>query len=845
MHTMKFEMRMVWRETRPALRRFLFLVAVIALGVGALTGLRGFTYGLRRSIFGSARDLIASDLAVRMNSVPSRQEIAVLESLARRGAALTRTTETLSMVSSAKSASPTLCDIRAVDPSAYPFYGKVELTPPVPLREALADDSAVASQDFFIKTATAPGETVQIGSGQFRLTAVLKSEPDRIGVGIDLGPRILITRVGLERSGLIQFGSRASESFLYRLPADGLSLDDARNIINSGIKRRIRVTDYRNPNPSITEALERTSNFLSLVGLLSILVGGLGVSTTIHTYLQQKLDTIAVLKCIGGRSRQIIRIYLFQGLALGIAGSMVGIGLGYALQLFIPRLLRNLVYIPSNVELAPGAVIQGFTIGVWITLLFLLAPLLAVRKVKPASVFLRDMPKSQYSSLGRLRRDPAPLICSVLLVLGTGLTAGWLAHSIRWGFVFLLCLLGAVAVLSLCSMTLLRLVKLVPRVPSMAFQQGLRNIYRPGNHVTSVLMALGLGVAFILTIYFIQTCLVSQIVKSAPSGFPNIFLLGVNGTDKPALSAFLEGQREIKAHALVPAISSHLTSVDGRTADEQVLTSRSRRYFQMEFTLSWSETVPPDTRIIEGTWWHPPYASPMISVGENAAQNLSIHLGSVLEFDVAGKTVRGRVVNIRDVEFSRPGTSNQFIFSPGALDGLPTSYIGTVRIDPARTAQFQAALFRQFPNITSIDVGQVLTRVQDLLDKISGVIRFIALFSMAAGVMVLAASIASTRYQRMREVALLKTLGATRSQVAGIQAAEFLIVGLAAGLIGSILASVAAHYLLGKLLKSQFEFQWLPFLTATAGTALLAIATGWVVNRGVLNHKPLEILRQN
>ena len=303
---MRFEIRMAWSETRPVLRRFLFLIVVIALGVGALTGLKGFTYALKRSIFGSARDLIASDLAVRMNSLPTRQEVTVLESLSNRGAVLTRTTETLSMVSSAKASNPILCDIRAVDPSLYPFYGKVELTPSIPLREALADDQAVASQDFFTRSGLAPGEKVQIGSGQFHLSAVLKSEPDRMSIGMDLGPRILITRTALERSGLIQFGSRASESFLYRLPARGLDLDEAREIIRSGMKRRVRIADYRNPNPSVTEGLERTSNFLSLVGLLSILVGGLGVSTTIQTYLQQKLETIAILKCVGGRSPEII-----------------------------------------------------------------------------------------------------------------------------------------------------------------------------------------------------------------------------------------------------------------------------------------------------------------------------------------------------------------------------------------------------------------------------------------------------------------------------------------------------------------------------------------------------------
>jgi putative ABC transport system permease protein len=233
------------------------------------------------------------------------------------------------------------------------------------------------------------------------------------------------------------------------------------------------------------------------------------------------------------------------------------------------------------------------------------------------------------------------------------------------------------------------------------------------------------------------------------------------------------------------------------------------------------------------------------SLGENAAQRLKIRIGSVLDFDVNGVIVRGKVFNIRDAEFSRPGTSNQFIFSPGSLKGLPTSYVGTVRIAPSRVAEFQSSLFKKFPNITSIDVGQVLTRVQDLLDKVSTVIRFVAIFAIISGIIILAASVVSTRYQRIREVALLKTLGATRSQISRIQAAEFLIIGSAAGLIGGVLAAIAAHYLLGNLLRTEFDFKWIPLLACTAATAALSIATGWLASRGVLNHKPLEILREN
>ena len=236
-----------------------------------------------------------------------------------------------------------------------------------------------------------------------------------------------------------------------------------------------------------------------------------------------------------------------------------------------------------------------------------------------------------------------------------------------------------------------------------------------------------------------------------------------------------------------------------------------------EFTLTWSESIPPDTRIVEGRWWKPPFPVSMISVGEEAARQFKIRIGSILEFDASGRTVRGKVANVRSIEFSRPGISNQFIFSPGSLSDVPVSYIGTVRMDPSRVADFQSALFKQYPGITSIDVGQVLVRIQELLDKISAVIHFVAVFAIISGIIILASSVVSTRHQRMKEAILFKTLGATRRQVLGIQAAEFLILGSAAGLVGGTLAAITAYFLLGKLLDTEFAFQWIPLLTGDRG----------------------------
>lgn len=520
------------------LKKLVFMVSAIALGVGALTGIKGFSLALNQSMLRSARELIASDFAVRMSSTPSEEELNTVESMEQRGAQVTRTTETMSMASPAGASKPILCSVKAVDPGKYPFYGTVQLDPSIPLSQALTDDSAVVAEDFLIRTGISQSDDIQVGDSRFHIAAILKEEPDRLASGIELGPRILITRTGLERAGLIQFGSRASESFLFKLPTQGLSLREATGMIQRGFRQRARIVDFRNPNPSITRGLERMTNYLSLIGLLALLVGGLGVATTIHAYLQQKLDSIAIIKCLGGRAFQILRIYLIQGVLLGILGSLIGVVLGYVVQLFFPQLLVGLLNIPTQLEIAPSAAVQGFLIGLLTTMLFLLPPLLAIGKVRPARVFLREMPETRYNIFNRLRSNALPLVLLLVLLTGVGLLASWLAESFVRGFVFIGGLAGAILVLALGAKLLLIGLKRIPRPSSLAIRHGLSNLHRPGNHVTSILVAMGIGVAFVLAVYFIQTSLLAQIVQSAPTDFPNLFLDGHYGKGQGTSSVF-------------------------------------------------------------------------------------------------------------------------------------------------------------------------------------------------------------------------------------------------------------------------------------------------------------------
>jgi putative ABC transport system permease protein len=456
------------------------------------------------------------------------------------------------------------------------------------------------------------------------------------------------------------------------------------------------------------------------------------------------------------------------------------------------------------------------------------------------------MPETYYTTLQRLRHDPLPALSSVVLLAGIGLLASWAAASWRRGWVFVAALAAAILLLALAAKLLLAVVRRVPRPRSLALRHGLKNLSRPGAHTASVMVALGLGVGFVLTVYFIQTSLLPQIMQSAPADFPNVFLLGVTERDRDPLWEFLSREAGVvEAGSPIPAIPARLLRIDGKTSDELGLEPGERRFFQLEFILSWSESLPPDTRITEGSWWEPRREGPQVSVGQGAARALSLKVGSRLEFDSAGKIIRGRVANIRESEFARPGSSNQFLFSPGALDGLPASYVGAIRVAQPQVADLQRGLFARFPNVTSIDLGNILARVQAFLNRVSSIIRFISLFAIASGIVLLASSVASTRYQRIREAVLLKTLGATRAQVARIQAAEFLIVGLMAGILGGLIAAAAAHILLGTLLDTEFRFRWAPLAAGMVATAVLAIATGWVASRGVLKHRPLEILREN
>ncbi|HEX9636103.1 MAG TPA: FtsX-like permease family protein, partial [Acidobacteriota bacterium] len=687
------------------------------------------------------------------------------------------------------------------------------------------------------------GDRIRLGSAEFRIAGVVRREPDRL-TSFELGPRLLLSHAALERAGLIRFGSRATWSYLARVP-DLAAKEALRSELKDIFGARGRVLDTSEANPQVARALRRTTTFLGLVSLIALAVGGLGVASSIHTHLQQKIDTIAILKSLGARSGQILRLYLSQSLLIGLCGSLLGVALGYLVQALFPRLLSGLVELPTQVVWAPDLAAAGLGLGLLTALAFSLPPLMMVRRVRPALVFRRHMAEQRPRLRLRLWRMLPGALAAAAPMLALGGIASTLSGSLAQGLGFVAALAVALLVLGLAARLLLLGLRRLPRLRWPAWRSGIANLGRPGSQTASVIVSLGIGVTLVLTAYLLQSSLLDQVRSNEPRGAPNVFLINVTASEQPELWKLLRRQSGIRELLdPIPAVSARLTHVDGRPSSSLRDRARSPRFYRTTFVLTWRAQPPRGTEIAKGRWWDAAGARPgLVSVGDWAAENLDARVGMRLTFDVLGTPVEAVVASVRRTENLGPGTNNQFIFSPGSLDGLPTSYYGALRMERGAVAELQRAVFERFPAVTVIDGVEVLDAVQGILDRVGSVVRWVAGCVILAGVILLASSVAASRVARVREIVMLKALGATRAQVRRIQAAEFALIGLVAGAAAALLASLLSGYLLGELLELRYDLELAPLAAAIGLTVLLAILTGWLSIHRMLRSRPLEVLR--
>ena len=828
---------MAWRETRGAGRHFIYFVACVTVGVAAIVAVGSFARNLEATVGRSARSLMGGDVEIRASRPLSSDAAHAVADLARGGAAVTRVRELAAMAQAGTGADARtqLVELKAVEPG-YPFYGRLVANPDRPLHELIGGGRALAQGSLLSRLGLQVGDRVRVGDAELTLSGVISQEPDRAVGVFSLGPRMLIAAEDLDRTGLVRPGSRVRHRTLIMLP-EGRDPEAFKAKLAAAVPdTAVRITTYAQAQPGLRRFWDQLTMYLGLTGLVALMVGGIGVAVSVRAFVRQKLGTIAILKCLGATSRQVLAIYLLQTTLLGLGGSLLGAVLGSALQPLLTPFLVRLLPIALDGGISPLAILRGLAMGVGVTLLFALWPLLEIRRVPPALILRRDVEP--------ILRGRRPWLGLVPIAAGLAGLALWQAGSWKVGGLFLGGLVGALLALGLGARLVVALARR-GRWRSLAWRQGAANLHRPGSHAPAVLVSLGLAVMLIVAVALLESSLREQLVTRSAESAPAFFFIDVQPDQAPAFAQLVAGQGGTPPE-LIPVVRSRLSAIDGEPLPADVRTRREDPWFlTREYVLTWASAAPGRNSVIAGRWWTPEEAArePLISVEEELAKQLGVGIGGTLTFDVQGVPVTARVVNLRRVDWQTFGSNFFVIFSPGALDGAPSTFIATARVPEDREDRVQSAVVAAFPNITAIPVREVLTRVTSVLDQIALAIRMVAAFSIVSGLVVMAGALAITRYQRLYQSVILKALGATRGLVARAFAVEYLLLGAGAGLCGTALAAALAWAVLRFALDVRWA--WAPgtLVLGVVAAIALAVTVGFLGTIRLLGQKPLGVLR--
>jgi putative ABC transport system permease protein len=863
---MIFILRMAGREARASWKRLVFFFLCVALGVGAVAMMRSVIQNVRIALAREAKSLVGGDVVVLSNrpfddSVRDMLE-AELRSLGARGGRIQRTelVETATMVrpEALDKAVTRMVELQAVD-AAFPLYGEVVLEDGRRYRHELLKDAGVLVRpELLVQLDTRVGERLLIGRESFEIRGVLSNEPGRRPGAFSLGPRVLIDAGDLPRTGLLTFGSRARYRVLLKMreeAAEGLA-----SRLRPRLRERfVQVRSFRDTEERLGRELETAENYLSLVGYIIVVLGGIGVWSVTRVFISQKIPTIAVLKCLGGSTGRILGIYVAQVLLLGATGSLLGLVVA---ALALGQIPKDVVAALTNVTfgLTWSASAQAFAIGLLVSLLFALVPLLEVRQVRPL-LLLRDdagPPATRHSrtsapawqgAAGWLRRiDWLRLLVSAAVVAALAMIASWQAASWRIGLIVSAGFVGVALVLFLAGAALVKLVRPVARVAWFPLRHAIAGFGRPGHQTRVILLTVGLGCFFILGIRLLEANLHREFAIDLRPDGPDLFLIDIQRDQREDVERFLRGHSVGGAPRLVPVLRARVVGVTGRrgnlTSMEEI---RERGSISREFVLTWRGALSRNERIVEGRFWDgSPSATPEVSVEQGVRERAGLEIGDRLRFDVLGRIVEARITSVRSVDWddAREG-GFMFVFRPGVLERAPHNYIAILRgpQDGMARARMQRALVDRFPNVSAIDVRDVVASIQRVVRHVTLAISVVGGVALACGLLILIGSVAMTKFQRLREVALLKTLGATGRTIAAMLLIEYGVLGLLAGIIGATGALALSYVFTTRVLEIPWHPQPGLLLAGVVLTVAVVAAVGVLASLDVLRRKPLAVLR--
>jgi len=830
--------KMAWRDGKASISRLMLFMASIILGIAAVVSIQLFSENLKQNIKSQSKALMGADFIIDSRQLPSKKVQGIIDSLNVAASEV----NFVSMAAFPKNEGTKLVKVRAIE-GDFPFYGELDTEPVNAAKQYQELGGALVDATLMLQYNLNPGDSIKLGKLTFPIIGALKSVPGSTAISTSVAPPVLIPFRFIEATELLQLGSRKEYQYFFVAPPT-LDLELLDKKIDPILDDENADLDtHTSTSERLGRRYENVSRFLNLAAFIALLLGCVGIASSVHIYIKEKLKNVAVLKCIGASRKQTFLIYLIQIVGIGLIGGVIGAAIGTGLQYAFPYILKG--FLPFDIEISITAqpLIMGVTLGVLMSVLFALLPLLGTWYVSPLEVL-----RGTDENLVKPRK--ARLLTLAAILLFVFLFSFWLLKNALFGLLFTVGILVAFSIMAGISSLFMKLIKkYFPTNWGFTERQSLLNLFRPNNQTMVLILAIGLGTFLISTLYFTKDILLAKTAIENNSENANIILMDVQTNQKEAVvNTVLPKGLEVIDN--IPIVTMRMHKIKERLVNDirKDTTSTTNRWIlNHEFRVTYRDSLLASEELIEGTWTgNIAQGAPiLISISDNIARDADLATGDKVVFNIQGVLMETIIGSVRKVDWGRMQLNFSVVFPTGVLENAPQFNVLTTNVpNEAVSADLQRDLVQKFPNISVLDLRQVYTIIEDILNKISWIINFMAFFSILTGIIVLIGSVRNSKYQRIKESVLLRTLGAKSKQILRITALEYVYLGMLGSLVGILLSLLSSQLLATLLFKEPFIPSLIPFVVFLPGITVLVLLAGLINIRSVLKSPPLEVLRR-
>jgi len=829
---------MAWRDAKASRVRLLLFMASIILGIAAVVSIQLFSTNLKDNIQRQSKALMGADYIIDTRQVPTERAQTIIDSLKPDASEV----NFMSMVAFPKNGGTKLVKVRGLE-GDFPFYGTIETQPALAAATYQETGGALVDATLLLQFNIKPGDSIKVGHIKLPIIGALKAIPGSTAISTSVAPPIIIPYRFIKDTELLQFGSRKEYQYFYKA-SDTLDLEVFEAIINPMLKAESADLDtHTSTSERLGRRYDNVGKFLNLAAFIALLLGCIGIASSVHIYIKEKLKAIAVLKCMGASRLQSFLIFLIQISGIGIIGGLIGALIGVGVQELFPLLLKDFLPFSVTISISAQPIVMGVFLGLFMSVLFALLPLLRTWYVSPLEVLRVNEQASQ---------EPKKVRFTVFLIILSFLFlfSYWLLQDVAYAIGFVIATLITFAVLAGVALLCIKLIrKYFPKRWGFTARQSLLNLFRPNNQTVVLVVAIGLGTFLISTLYFTKDILLSKTEVGQTAGSANLIILDVQSEQRDALKQTITSQG-LPIVDNIPLVTMRMHRIkDQLVNDMKKDTTKQVRGWILnhEFRTTYRDSLIASEELSEGVWTSELKSGDpiVISISDNLAKDAKVGVGDAIVFNVQGVLMETTIGSIRKVDWGKIQLNFSIVFPKGVLEKAPQfNVISTSAPNEVASANLQRDLVQKFPNVSILDLRQVITIIEDILDKVSWIINFMAFFSILTGIIVLIGSVRTSKYQRIKESVLLRTLGAKNSQILRISAFEYVFLGLLGSLVGILLALVSSLFLALFVFKEPFTPSLIPFLVFLPGITILVLGIGLSNIQTVLRSSPLEVLRK-